>query len=148
MTAHALTAEQRARLLGASKAHPDESERDRLVRVAAEIVAEELATITRRPLGPGIHRGAVGIVREDDEALRALEAAVRHAIRLNNTASMVLGRVSNGLTGDVNGYRERLLTRALADAAEPILAMSQEDAKAILAQQRAAYDQAVEDGES
>lgn len=74
--------------------------------------------------------------RTVDRNLRHVERAVREAIAVDAPVSEVLGRVANGLTGDVNGYRERLLTEALRNAADPLLELTQDEAKGLVLARR------------
>lgn len=64
-----------------------------------------------------------------DGALAEVEAAIAKARELGAARSIILGRVANGLTGAINGYRERLLTKALTSAADAFADLTQEEAK-------------------
>lgn len=66
-----------------------------------------------------------------DGALREVQTAIAKARELGAPRSIILGQVANGLTGQLNGYRERLLTKALAGAADLVADLTQEAAKVL-----------------
>lgn len=117
----------------------------------AREVAEELATAILRaadlleddPQPAPVLAGGIGspspnayTARTVDRNLRVVERAVLEAVAVEAPVSEVLGRVANGLTGDVNGYRERLLVEALRNAADPLLELTQEEAKGLVMARR------------
>lgn len=65
-----------------------------------------------------------------DYRLLGVEVAILKAREEGAPVELVLGRVANGLTGDVNGYRERALRAALAQAYESVIDVPLEDLKA------------------
>lgn len=72
-------------------------------------------------------------LRPLDRTLLDLEAAIRAARADGAGLETVLARVANGITGRTNGHRESVLTRALVAAAEPVLALDDDDVRAIAA---------------
>lgn len=80
---------------------------------------------------PAVGNLAGGYHDPRDQALAEVEAAVTRARELGVPRTTILGQVANGLTGAVNGYRERLLTTALGHVADRYADLSQADAKVI-----------------
>lgn len=68
--------------------------------------------------------------RAGDRALRVVERAVAEATTIGVLRSELLGRIANGITGRRSGHRERLLARAMGDAIDPILDLTDDEAKA------------------
>lgn len=71
-----------------------------------------------------------------DVALLGVEVAILKAREEGAGIDPVLGCVANGLTGNVNGYRERALRAALAQAYESVIDVPLEDLKAAEKAQR------------
>lgn len=97
---------------------------------AADLIAEDPQPEPR--LAGGI--GSMGTLpvfhpRATDRALRVVERAVAEATTIGVLRSELLGRIANGLTGRRSGYRERLLARAMGDAIDPILDLTDDEAK-------------------
>lgn len=65
-----------------------------------------------------------------DYRLLGVEVAILKAREEGAGIDLVLGRVANGLTGQVNGYRERALRAALNQAYESVIDVPLEDLKA------------------
>lgn len=66
-----------------------------------------------------------------ETALRRLEAAVVAARHAGNGNGLILARVANGLTGEINGPRERVIARRLYVALLPLLDLDLDTIKAL-----------------
>lgn len=80
---------------------------------------------------PAVGNLAGGYRDPMDAALAEVRRAIDKARRAGATPGSILGQVANGLTGDLNGYRERILTHDLTEVADPILELTQDEARLV-----------------
>lgn len=66
-----------------------------------------------------------------ETALRRLTEALDVARAAGNGPGLILARVANGLTGQTNGPRERVIARRMYVAARPFFTLDEEKVKAI-----------------
>jgi hypothetical protein len=79
-----------------------------------------------------------------DTALRELDRALAACRVAEVPTAVILGRVANGITGRLNGYHERALTRRWMDVVDEVADVDVADLKAAEQRAQAVTDEAAE----